>query len=77
MSVVCKIGDKNDPQHYAYAKGSPEIMVTIMDKKTVPSNYSEVLKEYTSNGFRVLAIASKKVADNIKALTREEVETGL
>lgn len=61
MSVVVKINLNNQVQHYAYAKGSPEIMVTIMDKKTVPDNYSEVLKEYTSNGFRVLAIASKKV----------------
>lgn len=46
-------------------------MLTIMDKSTVPSTYQEVLKEYTSNGFRVLAIASKKVVGNIKTLTRE------
>jgi cation-transporting ATPase 13A2 len=52
-------------------------MVTIMDKKTVPFNYSEVLKEYTSNGFRVLAIASKKVVNEVKSLTRDEVESGL
>jgi magnesium-transporting ATPase (P-type) len=45
-------------------------MVTIMDKKTVPENYFEALKEYTSNGFRVLTIASKKVEGNIKTLTR-------
>jgi cation-transporting ATPase 13A3/4/5 len=77
MSVVCKIGTGNEVQHVAYAKGSPEIMVTIMDKKSVPSNYSEVLKEYTSNGFRVLAIASKKVEGNIKALSRDEAESNL
>jgi len=44
MSVVCKINVGKEVQHYAYAKGSPEIMVTIMDKKTVPANYAEVLK---------------------------------
>jgi magnesium-transporting ATPase (P-type) len=36
-------------------------MLTIMDKESVPADYLGVLKEYTSNGFRVLAIASKKI----------------
>lgn len=61
MSVVCKLTVNKEIEHYAYAKGSPEIMLTIMEKSSVPSNYQEVLKEYTSNGFRVLAIASKKI----------------
>jgi len=53
-------------------------MATIMDKSSIPSNYNETLKEYTSNGFRVLAIASKKIQGNdYKSVTRESAESGL
>jgi magnesium-transporting ATPase (P-type) len=44
-----------------------------MDKASIPKNYEQVLKEYTSNGFRVLAIASKKIEGNVKILLRDEV----
>jgi magnesium-transporting ATPase (P-type) len=70
MSVVCKVQDTNGL--YAYAKGSPEMMATIMAKESLPRDYSEVLKEYTSNGFRVLAIASKRIdSSDYKSITRE------
>lgn len=37
-----------------------------------------MLKEYTSNGFRVLAIASKSIQGNdYKSITRETAEAGL
>ena len=54
-----------------YCKGSPEIMLSIMKSSTIPKNYNEALKEYTSNGFRVLAIASRKLTQNVKTITRE------
>jgi magnesium-transporting ATPase (P-type) len=37
-------------------------MSTIIKKETLPSNYEEILKQYASHGFRVLAIASKSVS---------------
>ena len=36
----------------------------IMDEKSVPANYKEVLKEYASSGFRILAIAHRKIEGN-------------
>lgn len=76
MSVVCKM--KENDHLYVYAKGSPEMMATIMDKGSIPHDYSQVLKEYTSNGFRVLAIASRQLPDNdFKKVTRESAEEGL
>lgn len=39
MSVVCKTIIDNSPHFYVYTKGSPEIMLKIMDKSSVPSNY--------------------------------------
>jgi magnesium-transporting ATPase (P-type) len=37
MSVVVKTASK---ELFAYAKGSPEMMATIMDKSSIPSNYN-------------------------------------
>lgn len=59
MSVVCK--DSVSGKCRVYAKGSPEAMLTAMNPSSVPKNYQEVLKEYASHGFRVLAIASKSL----------------
>ncbi len=52
-------------------------MQKIMEKSSVPANYEAKLKEYTSNGFRVLAIANKKAEENIKEITREQAEANL
>jgi hypothetical protein len=38
------------------------MMLTIMKKGSIPKNYNEMLKEYASHGFRVLAIASKSIS---------------
>lgn len=66
---------KENDQLHVYAKGSPEMMATIMEKSSIPADYNQVLKEYTSNGFRVLAIASKKLPDSdYKKVTRELAE---
>ena len=51
-------------QSYVYTKGSPEAMLKIMNEKSVPANYKEVLKEYASSGFRILAIAHRKIEGN-------------
>lgn len=57
-----------------YVKGSPEMMIDIFKKQTVPSNYNDVLKEYASQGFRVLAIGSKKVDKNDITKPRLQLE---
>lgn len=70
MSVVAK-SSFSEGLH-VYAKGSPEMMLTIMKKTSIPKNYNEILKEYASHGFRVLAIASKAVSeDNLKTWGRD------
>ena len=76
MSVVTRNSETN--QLTCYAKGSPEMMALLMDKSSIPDDYNMVLKEYASNGFRVLAIASKRLpGSEYKTVTREEAERGL
>ena len=38
-------------------------MLNIMRNSSIPKNYNEMLKEYASHGFRVLAIASKNITE--------------
>lgn len=54
-------------------------MLTIMKSSSVPKNYNEVLKEYASHGFRVLALASKNLNKMEAPLecTRAEAEKDL
>lgn len=61
MSAIGKSSVTGD-DFYLYIKGSPEMMLDIFKKDTVPSNYEATLKQYASQGFRVLAIGSKKIS---------------
>ena len=72
MSVVAK---SSLNEHYqVYAKGSPEMMLNVMRKSSVPKNYNDILKEYASHGFRVLAVANKNVTEEqMLSLGREDI----
>jgi cation-transporting ATPase 13A3/4/5 len=49
-----------------------------MKKSSVPNNYNNILREYASHGFRVLAIGSKSVSEaEIKEWGREQMEENL
>uniref|UniRef100_A0A8C2TTM3 Cation-transporting ATPase n=1 Tax=Coturnix japonica TaxID=93934 RepID=A0A8C2TTM3_COTJA len=74
MSVVSqKIGEE---QYDLYMKGAPETVSSFCRQETVPSDFLEELKTYTSRGFRVIALAHKYNHVSF-LLSREEVESGL
>ncbi|PKU47631.1 hypothetical protein llap_2097 [Limosa lapponica baueri] len=79
MSVVSqKIGEE---QYDLYMKGAPEIVSSFCRQETVPANFLEELNMYTSQGFRVIALAHKvlnlgKDVDT-SSLERDEAESGL
>uniref|UniRef100_A0A669PQ23 ATPase 13A5 n=1 Tax=Phasianus colchicus TaxID=9054 RepID=A0A669PQ23_PHACC len=80
MSVVSqKIGEE---QYDLYMKGAPETVSSFCRQETVPSDFLEELKTYTSQGFRVIALAHKSLVPRKHnhvsfLLPREEVESGL
>ncbi|NXL84613.1 AT135 ATPase, partial [Alectura lathami] len=79
MSVVSqKIGEE---QYDLYMKGAPETVSSFCRQETVPADFSEELKTYTSQGFRVIALAHKVLSlgkdVGMSDLEREEVESGL
>jgi magnesium-transporting ATPase (P-type) len=54
------------------------MMATIMDKRSIPSDYDKTLKQYASHGFRVLAIASKPISEGqMKTISRSDAESQL
>uniref|UniRef100_A0A8C2VVI1 Cation-transporting ATPase n=1 Tax=Chinchilla lanigera TaxID=34839 RepID=A0A8C2VVI1_CHILA len=63
----------------AFMKGAPERVASFCQPETVPTSFVSELEIYTTQGFRVIALAYKKLeADHhTAALTREKVESDL
>ncbi|XP_012410183.1 probable cation-transporting ATPase 13A5 [Trichechus manatus latirostris] len=57
MSVVAQLagGDR----FHVYMKGAPETVARFCRLETVPKNFSQELRTYTMQGFRVIALAHK------------------
>ncbi|XP_036601114.1 polyamine-transporting ATPase 13A2 isoform X3 [Trichosurus vulpecula] len=80
MSVVVVRHRRAPPE--AYMKGAPEMVASLCAPDTVPPDFSQVLQHYTSDGFRVLALAFKSLfipptLEKAQQLARTEVESGM
>ncbi|KAH9413831.1 hypothetical protein DERP_009429 [Dermatophagoides pteronyssinus] len=62
MLVIVK--DVKENNFMAIVKGAPEVLKLFCSEETLPENFSEILEHYTSQGFRVLATASKIIDTN-------------
>ena len=62
MSVICK--NRIDRGMYkSFVKGSPEKIFELCKRDSVPKNFEQVLKEYTQEGYRVIALAYKDLPE--------------
>ncbi|XP_075823683.1 putative cation-transporting ATPase 13A4 isoform X1 [Microtus pennsylvanicus] len=63
----------------AFMKGAPERVASFCQPDTVPSSFISELQIYTTQGFRVIALAYKKLESDCPAtaLMREKVESDL
>ena len=91
MSTIClrsniNSSDFGNDDLSVYVKGAPEVIETICLPESIPENYNELLYNYTHNGYRIIACATKKIKTpkkNFKdlsfvgELTRESVESDL
>ena len=79
MSVVCK--NDSDDCFKVFVKGSPEKISELCIPSTLPLDFEEVLARYTTQGYRVIALAVKELPQfNFRSLQkakREEVEFDL
>ncbi|XP_063162299.1 probable cation-transporting ATPase 13A4 [Candoia aspera] len=62
-----------------FMKGAPEMVASFCRPETVPPSFAGELQSYTSQGFRVIALAHKRLQEGqaAAALAREELESGL
>ena len=63
MSVVTR--RLNAASFEVYAKGAPEVIVSLCVQSSLPEDFDSVLQEYTQKGFRVLALASRSLNTNL------------
>ncbi|GAB1300173.1 Cation-transporting ATPase [Apodemus speciosus] len=63
----------------AFMKGAPERVASFCQPDTVPTSFISELQIYTTQGFRVIALAYKKLETDCSATTlmREKVESDL
>ncbi|XP_015251745.1 PREDICTED: probable cation-transporting ATPase 13A3 [Cyprinodon variegatus] len=63
MSVVSRtVGEKCMD---AYMKGAPEVVASLCKRETVPENFAQVLEGYTKQGFRVIALAHRRLGSKL------------
>ncbi|XP_047459083.1 cation-transporting ATPase 13A2 isoform X2 [Mugil cephalus] len=60
----------------AFIKGAPEMVASLCRAETVPTQFSSKLRDFSSEGLRVLALAYKPIDVNsdLKTIERGEVE---
>uniref|UniRef100_A0A3Q3AN20 ATPase 13A3 n=1 Tax=Kryptolebias marmoratus TaxID=37003 RepID=A0A3Q3AN20_KRYMA len=88
MSVVARLlGEKRMD---AYMKGAPEVVAGLCTKETVPAHFGEkkqknnksVLECYTKQGFRVIALARRRLEaklswHKVQNISRDHIETNM
>ncbi|XP_019699180.2 probable cation-transporting ATPase 13A3 isoform X2 [Harpegnathos saltator] len=79
MSVIVRaLGSDN---YVSYTKGSPEMIVSLSRPETVPQDIILVLKQYTTQGYRVIAMGRRATISQsnteISKLLRDTIERDL
>lgn len=59
MSVFAK--NYLDDSYKLYVKGSPEKIMELSKKESIPDNFDAILNDYTQKGYRVIALAYKDI----------------
>nr|XP_013815063.1 PREDICTED: probable cation-transporting ATPase 13A3 [Apteryx mantelli mantelli] len=66
----------------AYMKGAPEVIASLCKQETVPVDFESVLEEYTKQGFRVIALAHRKLESKltwhkVQTINRDAIESNM
>ncbi|XP_049865896.1 polyamine-transporting ATPase 13A3-like isoform X2 [Pectinophora gossypiella] len=72
MGVIARV--LGQPQMVYFVKGAPEKVAGMCSPDTLPENFSSVLHEYTSNGFRVIGLAHKKLERKMKWMDAQRIK---
>ncbi|XP_032705856.1 probable cation-transporting ATPase 13A5, partial [Lontra canadensis] len=79
MSVVTQVAGED--HFHVYMKGAPEMLAKFCKPETVPKDFPQKLRNYTVQGFRVIALAHKDLKmeklSELQNLAREKAESEL
>jgi cation-transporting ATPase 13A2 len=79
MSVIVK--GEGDLGAQVYVKGAPEVIGSLCRQNTFPARYEESLDQWTRGGYRVIALAGKRLEGQqwtaLSSAKRDEVECDL
>ncbi|XP_069328874.1 probable cation-transporting ATPase 13A5 [Eulemur rufifrons] len=79
MSVIAQLAGED--HLHVYMKGAPEMVARFCRSETVPGNFPQEMRNYTMQGFRVIAFAHKVLNMGnlleVECLAREKVESEL
>ena len=78
MTTISK--NVNENCFKAFCKGSPEKVKDLCKPQTIPLNFDNILNQYTSKGYRVLAMAAKGIKMDFQqsqTISREDVEKNM
>lgn len=77
MSVI--VSDRED-RKFLYCKGSPEVILSLCNKDSVPVDYMDKINDYAEHGYRLIAVAMVELDmayHKIHRITREVAENNL
>ncbi|XP_013188723.1 polyamine-transporting ATPase 13A3 [Amyelois transitella] len=72
MGVIARV--LGQPQMVYFVKGAPEKVAGMCKQDSLPEDFSSVLNEYTSNGFRVIGLAHKKLDRKMKWVDAQRIK---
>ncbi|KAG6448590.1 probable cation-transporting ATPase 13A3 [Manduca sexta] len=72
MGVIARV--LGQPQMVYFVKGAPEKVAGMCTPASLPENFSAVLNEYTSNGYRVIGLAHKKLDRKMKWVDAQRIK---
>ena len=78
MTTISK--NINEDYFKAFCKGSPEKVKDLCKPETIPLNFESKLNNYTTKGYRVLAMAAKGIKMDFQqsqSISREDVEKNM
>ncbi|XP_042699786.1 polyamine-transporting ATPase 13A3 isoform X1 [Chrysemys picta bellii] len=80
MCVVARVlGEKRMD---AFMKGAPEVIASLCKQETVPVDFETILEDYTKQGFRVIALAHRKLESKlswhkVQNINRDAIESNM
>lgn len=72
MSIILE--DNKYPIIRIITKGAPEVIKTLCESSSLPFNFDETLEEFTEQGLRVIAVASRRINQNKESIDGDAVD---